>query len=335
MLRIGKFAVALLAVFVAGLVQSGLYVTSVEAAELKKVSVRLAFGFNAHRSPYLLGVEKGFYREEGLDVEVLPGKGVTYALQLIANKENTFAIVDPPSLMLGVAAGMPLMQVVQLYQKSPNTLISWKSSNIKAPIDLVGKTIASLQGDTTTTMLYALLARNGIDKSAVKVFASGGAARNQTFLSKRAQAVTGFSNDSYLAFLDKTGGDVVQFQYSEFGIDTMGDGVAAHTDTINSDPALVKAFVRATIRSYKYALEHPDESIDALIKVSPDRSRDVAITKLAATQGLVYTDISKKHGVGYSDKAAWQAAEDLMTEFGGLSKRAADVGDYYTNEFLP
>src|SRR4051812_13031350 len=84
-------------------------------AKLTPVTVRLAFNYNGHRSPYLLGKDKGFYAEEGLDVSVLEGKGVTSSMQLVASKQDTFAVVDPPSLMLGVAQGMPIRQVLQIY----------------------------------------------------------------------------------------------------------------------------------------------------------------------------------------------------------------------------
>jgi NitT/TauT family transport system substrate-binding protein len=305
------------------------------AQDLTKVTVRLAFSYNGHRSPYLLGVDKGFYKEEGLDVEVLEGKGVTSSMQLVASKQDTFNIVDPPSLMLGFAQGMPLRQVAQLYQISPNALISWKEQNIGKPADLVGKTVASLQGDTTTTMLYAMLAKNGIERGQVNIVASDGGTRNQTFLSKRAQAVTGFYNDSYMGFLDTTGGDVNYFMYSDFGIDTMGDGIAAHNDTIAESPEVVAAFIKATLRSYEYALEHPEEAIESLIKRSPTRKADVELEKLKATADLLHSPETEGKPIGYSSKALWEKAQDLMKEFGGLQKTEVDVSVYYTNEFLP
>lgn len=307
----------------------------VAAEELVPVNVRLAFSYNAHRSPYLLGVEKGFYKEEGLDVKVLEGKGVTSSMQLVASGQDTFAIVDPPSLMLGAAQGMPLKQVLQLYQVSPNALISWKDAGIAKPADLAGKTVTTLQGDTTTTMLYALLAKAGVERSAVQVVASDGGTRNQTFLAKRAQAITGFYNDSYLGFLDTTGGQVDYFMYSDFGINTMGDGVAAHEDTIAEKPEVVRGFVKATIRAYKYALEHPEEAIDALMKVSPNTKAPVSIEKLKATARLLESPETAAHGIGYNSKESWQHAQDLMLEYGGLSKAADDVSSYYTNDFLP
>ncbi len=305
------------------------------AQDLTKVTVRRAFSYNGHRSPYLLGVDKGFYKEEGLDVEVLEGKGVTSSMQLVASGEDTFNIVDPPSLMLGVAQGMPLRQVAQLYQVSPNALISWKEHNIKKPADLVGKTVTSLQGDTTTTMLYALLAKNGIDRNDVNIVAADGGTRNQTFLGKRAEAVTGFYNDSYMGFRDATDDSVDYFLYSSFGIDTMGDGIAAHTDTIEDSPEVVAGFVRATLRAYDYALQHPEEAIESLVSRAPNRVTDVEIQKLEATASLMGGADDDFPGIGYSSKERWEEAQALMNEFGGLSKTVDDVSVFYTNEFLP
>lgn len=328
-LRIAGSAATVVACIAAGIA------APVTAKDLVPVTVRLAFNYNGHRSPYLLGVDKGFYKDEGLDVKVLEGKGVTSSMQLVASKQDTFAIVDPPSLMLGVAQGMPLRQVVQLYQVSPNAVASWTSANIHKPADLVGKTVATLQGDTTTTMLYALLAKNGVDAKQVKIVASDGGTRNQTFLSKRADAITGFTNDSAIGLKAIADAPMSVFAYSEFGIDTMGDGVAAHVDTIKGKPDVVRGFVHATLRAYEYALKHPEEAIASLAKVAPSIKRDVEVEKLKATAPLLVSADTKAHGIGYSAKDKWEATQKLMLEYGGLSKGVDDVSVYYTNEFLP
>lgn len=305
------------------------------AQQLTPVTVRLAFNYNGHRSPYLLGRDKGYYAEEGLDVQVLEGKGVTSSMQLVASKQDTFAIVDPPSLMLGVAQGMPVRTVVQIYQSSPNAVISWASANVRKPADLVGKTVATLQGDTTTTMLYALLARNGIEAGKVRIVASDGGTRTQTFLGKRADVITGFTNDSYLGLKATVGEPLEVFPYSAHGIDTMGDGVIAHADTIKGNPKLVAGFVRATLRAYRYALEHPEEAIASLSKVAPNVKPQVEVDKLKATAPLLESADTRKFGIGYSSKEKWAAAQQLMAQYGGLAKTVDDVSVYYTNEFLP
>jgi NitT/TauT family transport system substrate-binding protein len=319
----------------AGMLPVDTLVSPARAQALTPVTVRLAFNYNGHRSPYLLGKDKGFYAEEGLDVSVLEGKGVTSSMQLVASKQDTFAVVDPPSLMLGVAQGMPIRQVLQIYQVSPNALISWESANIKKPADLVGKTVTTLQGDTTTTMLYALLAKNGVDAKQVKIVASDGGTRTQTFLGKRAEAITGFTNDSYLGVKSTADGPVGYFSYADFGIDTMGDGIAANVDTIRTNPKLVAGFVRATLKAYKYAIANPEEAIVSLAKVAPSIKRDVELAKLKATASLLESADTKKNGVGYSSKDKWLATQALMAQYGGLAKTVDDVSVYYTNEFLP
>lgn len=313
----------------------GLSGSSGRAEGLTKVTVRLAFNYNGHRSPYLLGVDKGFYRERGLDVAVLEGKGVTSSMQLVASKQDSFTIVDPPSLMLGAAQGMPVRTVAQLYQISPNALISWKDQNISKPADLVGKAVATLQGDTTTTMLYALLAKNQIDRNSVHIVASDGGTRNQTFLAKRAEAITEFTNNSFIGLAATTNNAVTMFPYSAFGIDTMGDGIAAHRDLIASSPEVVEGFVHASLKAYTYALAHPEEAIKSLIKRSPTLKAEVEIAKLKATAPLLETADSKAYGIGYSSKARWEEAQTLMKEYGGLAKTEDDVSVFYTNSFLP
>jgi NitT/TauT family transport system substrate-binding protein len=125
------------------------------------------------------------------------------------------------------------------------------------------------------------------------------------------------------------------FAYSDFGIDTMGDGVVAHADTIKATPKLVAGFVRATLRAYRYALDHPEESIQSLTKVAPTLKPDVELAKLKATGPLLESADTKQHGIGYSSKEKWVAAQELMLQFGGLAKKVDDVSVLYTNEFLP
>jgi NitT/TauT family transport system substrate-binding protein len=229
---------------------------------------------------------------------------------------------------------MPITQVAQLYQVSPNALISWEEYNIKKPADLVGKKVATLQGDMTTTMLYALLAKNGIESSSVHIIASDGGTRNQTFLAKRTEAITGFPNDSFLSLSDAAGGGLQYFTYASFGVDTMGDGIAAHAETIKNSPEVVHGFVKASLRAYAYALEHPEEAIDSLVKRSPNAKATVEVEKLRATGALLHAKGDEDGKVGVSVKERWEAAQALMKEFGGLRTDVEDVTTYYTNQFV-
>ena len=300
-----------------------------------KVTVRLAFNYNGHRSPYLLGVTKGFYSAEGLDVDVAAGRGYMPAMQLLASGQDTFAIVDAPTIMLAQQQGMPVKQICQVYHKSPDAVISWKSANIKGPKDLPGKTVAVIQGDTQAAMVKALMRRNNLDPESVNFAAAEGGTRNQIFLNKKADAINGFSIDTYIGMKDLTQDQVNFFLMSDNGIDLMGDGIAVQNNTIKNSPDLIRRFVRATIRAFDYAVVHPEEAIEALAKASPSVKKNVELDKLKATVAFIKSPEAAKYGMCYSIEERWAAAEALMKSVGGLTKPAASVHEYYTNDFVP
>ena len=94
----------------------------------------------------------------------------------------------------------------------------------------------------------------------------------------------------------------------------MGDGIAAHRDLIASSPEVVEGFVHASLKAYTYALAHPEEAIELLIKRSPTLKAEVEIAKLKATAPLLETADSKAYGIGYSSKARWEEAQQMLDE---------------------
>lgn len=305
------------------------------AAELKKVTVRLAFSYNGHRSPYLLGVEKGFYKDEGLDVKVFKGTGFMPAMQLLVSKQDHFAIINGPTIMFARSRGMRVRQVFQVYHKSPNSIISWKTANVKGPKDLSGKTVAVIQSDTQIALIKAMMRAQKLNPESVKFFAADGGTRTQVFLAKKTQSINGFSIDSYISLKNKTDGAVEQFLLSDYGIDTMGDGIAAHEDLIKSSPDTIRRFIRATIKSFEYAVQHPKEAIDALAKIKPTVNRRDAEEKLIATVPFIMSPEAKEHGMGFNIPDRWKATEQLMIKYGGLKQPASNISEYFTNDFLP
>ena len=126
---------------------------------------------------------------------------------------------------------------------------------MQAPKDLVGKTDSNSAGDATTTMFFALFART-ISIATGKDLCRGRRTRNQMFLSKRAKAITGFSDDSYLGFKDAN----PNIAASLLGLRHRCDERSCRRDVdyLTSSPDMVRGFITATVRAYKYALAHPD-----------------------------------------------------------------------------
>jgi hypothetical protein len=110
-----------------------------------------------------------------------------------------------------------------------------------------------------------------------------------------------------------------------------------HHDTIASSPKVVGGFVRASIKAYAYALQHPQEALASLIKRSPSLKPEVEVAKLKATTRPLESADTEANGVGYSSKARWKAAQVLRKDYGGPTKTETepDVSVYFTNDFFP
>src|SRR5205809_2695605 len=104
-----------------------------------RATLRLDFSINGKHAPFLLGVEKGFYSEQGIDLKVEEGRGSLAAVQLIANKSDLFAFADTTSVITVAAGGGAVTSVGVIQQRSPVVGISFKS--LKQPSDLYGMNV--------------------------------------------------------------------------------------------------------------------------------------------------------------------------------------------------
>ena len=93
------------------------------AQTLDKFQFRLNWTLYGEHAPFFVARDKGFYKEEGLDVEILEGSGSTTVAQLVANLTNPVAYVDAATMMRGIGAGMPIKAVGVTLQQSPMSFI--------------------------------------------------------------------------------------------------------------------------------------------------------------------------------------------------------------------
>src|SRR5437667_11103045 len=96
---------------------------SARAQTLDKFQFRLNWTLYGEHAPFFVALDKGFYKEEGLDVEILEGSGSTTVAQLVANSTNPVAYLDAATMMRGIGAGMPIRAVGVTLQQSPMSFI--------------------------------------------------------------------------------------------------------------------------------------------------------------------------------------------------------------------
>ncbi|PSC06613.1 sulfonate ABC transporter substrate-binding protein [Alsobacter soli] len=312
-------------------VVAAMLLAAAPAAAADKVTFRLnwiAYGFH---TPFYLGLERGYYKDEGIDLTIGEGQGSVRAVQTVGAKGDTFGLADGGSVVAGVSKGAPVRAVMAITSSSPYALSARADAGVRTLKDIEGKTVASAPGEAGLQLLPALFARNGVDASKVKILRVEGAGKMVAVAEKKAEALmAGLDNQSIT--LPRQGVPLVDFGYAANGVNTMGLTIIANEDTIKSNPDLVRRFVKATARSFEAALKEPEASVKAGQKVKPDMEADLAMAQLKAGVALMNSEASKSLPLGQFALKDWQDTIDLMKQYQDLqTDKPADA--FFTNAF--
>ncbi len=298
-----------------------------------RVSLRLNWLLYGFHTPFHLGVERGFYREAGIDLTIGEGQGSARAVQLVAAGSDTFGLSDGASIINGVARGAPLQAVMGVMNRSPFAIIVRADSGITRVQDLAGRTIAATTGEAGLVMFPALLRANGMAPDAVRFLRVDGAGKLVATLENRTVGLLGGVENQAL-IMPQRGVPVRSFLYADLGANTMGLAIHATRDTIARNPDLVRRFIRATQRSFEVAEREPDEAISAGIRVKPDMNRELSLAQLRAGLPLVRSTRGEGRPIGYMAPEDWAETLSLIREYQEL-RTELNADAFFTNAFLP
>jgi NitT/TauT family transport system substrate-binding protein len=300
----------------------------------EKVTLRVDWFDSSYHSPFFLGIEKGWYKEAGFDLEITEGKGSGNVAQLVGNKTDTFGFAGADAVLKSVQTGIPVINVANLMPKDANAIFALKKTGVTKATDLKGKIIATTVGGTSDILLPAFLKGAGMTDKDVTIVPVDAAIKVQTVLQGKADAMNAPAW-SFSYFTDAGGAN--SFLYFDFGVQTVGYGIIVNTDTWKSNPDMVKRFVAATIKSWEYAKDHQEESLAALEKASAENAKaDVKVRNrldFPEAMKLVTPAVSGK-GLGMQDEQAWDTMQKQLLEY-GVIKESRPVSTYFTNDAVP
>jgi len=303
---------------------------AVQAQE--KVSLRLNWLYYGFHSFFALGVDKGFYKDEGLDLTVGDGQGSGRAVQIVGAKSDTFGLSDGTSVIAGASKGAPIVAVMGVMNKSPFAVISRADANIKTVKDLEGKTIAATTGESGLTIFPAILKANNLNSDAIKFVRVDGAGKLVAILEKRVDAMLGgLENQSLI--LAQRGLAVTNIAYSDVGANTLGLVIHVHKDTLEKNPKIVQGFIRATQKAIAFTEKNPDEAIAALARIKPDLDKVLAMQQLKAGLMLVRAKGGENQPIGWMNPADWETTLNMARDYQEL-KTDMKPADFYTNALV-
>lgn len=295
------------------------------------VSLRLNWQILGFHAAFYLGVERGYFRDAGINLTINEGRGGAVTAQAIGAKSDQFGIVDGGTTIVSAVRGIPIRTVASLMNSGIFAVVARADANIRSAKDLEGKTIAVTAGDALTQLWPAVVRVNKLDASKIRLVNVDPAGKIIATLEKRTDALLG-SIDAQSFQLEAKGVKTSMLSYDDLGVRLVGLTVVAHEDTIKSNPDLVRRFVRATRRSFEAARAEPMAAVQAAMKIKPELDPTAMRQQLEASLSKFESPNTKGQPIGVASLVDWKSTLELLTEFQGIkTDRVATT--FFTNDF--
>ena len=305
------------------------------------VRVRLNWMYYGSHAGFAYGKDKGYYKAEGINLDIRSGNGSGSAHRLVANGDSTFDYGSCASMVNLAAKGAPLISVGVIDAMGTDAIIVRPDAGVKTIQDLKGKSILTTANAGVNTFFPLVLKNAGLAEGDVKVTNVAESALVSSYLQGAGGAVgiLGGIDDKPAEIKTNGGKDPVTFVYSDFGVNQVGYCIATTLDTVKNKPDLVKRFMRATIKSYKETEANPDAAIASMADIvggtmNEDQGKAQARTVLGVTLSVLYSKANKDKKLGLNVPSDWDDMLTLMKKYNGLETDKPATA-FYTNDFLP
>jgi NitT/TauT family transport system substrate-binding protein len=306
-----------------------------------KVRLRLNWMYYGSHAGFAYGLDKGAYRDQGIDLDIRSGNGSGSAHRLVANGDSTFSYGSCASMVNLAAGGAPLISVGVIDAMGTDAVIVRPDTGVKALADLKGKAILTTANAGVNTFFPLVLQSAGLKAGDVSVTNVPEGALVSSYLQGAGGAVgmLGGLDDKPAEIKANGGKNPVTFAYSDYGVNQVGYCIVASTDTVKNKPDLVKRFMAATVKSYKAAEANPDAAIASMADIvggsmAEDQGKAQARAVLDVTLGILYSKANTDKKLGLNVAGDWTAMLELMKKFNGL-QTDKPASAFYSNDFLP
>lgn len=258
---------------------------------------------------YYAALEKGFYREAGLDVRIHAGApGRTPVGEVLAGRAQYGEANS--ELLYRRLKGAPVVALAAIFQHSPSILLARRDGGIETPNDLIGKRVMLL-GDVTDADFQAMLKNEGIPISSLVIQPSS--YQIDDLIEGRTDAFNAYlTNEPY--YLQQRGVPYTIIDPRRYGIDFYSDVLFTTEQELRDHPDRVAAFRAATLRGWRYAMENPNEIISLLLsKYQVEKTRDHLEYEASTMHGLIMPELIE---IGHMNPGRWQHMADVFVDVG-------------------
>jgi NitT/TauT family transport system substrate-binding protein len=286
---------------------------SMSCAAADSVVFQLDWLPGGDKAAVYLGVQKGYFADEGIQVAIKPGRGSSDAITKIGTGSADLGTGGIGALMMAAAeGGAPVKAVMSIYSKQPDAIFTVKGSGIVSLKDVAGHKIATAPFSSSNTVWPVVLAANGLDITKVQMLNADVPALAPMLATGKVDATINWVTvaPAFEAVLKEAGKQLVILPWSDFGLDGYGLSLFASEKMIKERPQVITRFLRAYIKATNAAIQDPAAAAAALKSMVPEADVTAAAAEYRASVPLIKNSISDKDGIGAFDpkllKATWE-----------------------------
>ena len=307
-------------------------------AQAQNAAVTFSLDFRAlgRHAAWYVALDKGYYKQAGLDVTIIPSQGTAQAIQSVESKAAQFAFSDVAGLVAARANSAATAKMVAvIYQKAPYAIFSLRSgANVTKPEQLENLEIASGAGSFTQKVIEAYMKSKGLKADTVKYTNIDPSARIGMLVAKKIPAIETFAM-SMPGVVKAAGATEAQiFLLANNGLTLYSNGILVREDYLKDNGPKVKAFIKASLQGWKDTMANPKEAAEIVVKHIKGLDLDVALQEIAIVNALVATPETRAKGLGTIDPKTMTESVDLIANNTGAGGKVA-AKDVYDAGYLP
>lgn len=301
-------------------------------SDLEKVTVVLDWTPNTNHTGLYVALDKGYYKEQGLDVEIVqPSDGS--ATTIVATGKADFGVSYQEDITYAKTSEdpLPIKAIAAIIQHNTSGFASPASKNIKTIKDFENKTYGGWGSESEKATLNAVMTTNDANFDTVKIVDIG---EDDFFTATKGDIDIANIFEGWTGVEAKLRGEDINYIATkdlDERLDYYTPLLITSEKIASSNPELAKKFLAATSKGYEDCVENPEESAKILLKYAPEISEDLAIESQKYLADKYIDDASRW---GEMKDSVWDNYTDFMKEY-KLINKDMKASDAYTNEFLP
>lgn len=300
----------------------------VSLPQLETVILQLQWVPQAQFAGYYVALEKGWYAEEGLDVVLRPGGPDISPVSTVLAGNADFGTSMLADLVVAVEQGQPIISIAQIQQQNGLLLLARRDSGISSPQHFVGKRVGVWVG-SWEAQFRALVAQQGLAGKFQEV--AQGFSMDAFLAGELDVASAMIYNEYYMVLASGLSPEMLTIiDYANYGLDFPGDALFTTRMMVDQNPDVCVRFLRASLRGWRYALEHPEEAVDTVLKYDAGGTltREHQLAMLRAIIPLV--QLASPRPLGYTERSDVLRVTDILWRYGVVAEELSPDA-VYTN----